>query len=64
MEQKSPVNCDHFYKDTDDSWKAVQITDINSPSGVIRIPPGTHFKKGHTFAGVDVYSLLERFCSQ
>jgi len=62
MEQKSPVNCKHFVKDADGFWKAVHITDIHSSSGVIRISPGTNFKKGRTLAGVDVFSLLEHFC--
>jgi hypothetical protein len=64
MQQKGPVNCQHFSKDSEDSWKCVQITDIKAPIGIIRVPPGTTFRKGRTLSGVDVVSLLEECCSQ
>jgi len=64
MKQKDPVNCQHFSKDSEDSWVSVHITDIKAPNGIIRIPPGTTFRKGRTLSGVDVVSLLEQFCSQ
>lgn len=64
MQQRSPVNCRHFRKEPDGSWRSVHITDIKDATRTIRIPPGTVFKKGRTLAGTDVVSLLERFCSE
>lgn len=64
MQEKSPVNCQHFFKDTDGFWKSTQNTDIASPAGFIRVAPGMIFKKGRTLAGVDVVALLEDYCSE
>ncbi len=64
MQQKSPVDCKDYSKISDDSWKTVNVTDIKVPFGIVRIPPGTVFRKGGKLAGIDVASLLEEFCCQ
>jgi len=57
-----PVTCQAFAKNNDGSWTSILSTDVNTPTGTIRIPPGMTFIKGKTLLGEDVVELLEKNC--
>ena len=57
------VTCQAYRKNSDGSWTSVQVSDINRPDGIIRIPPDMTFKKGTTLCGVDVVALLDQNCT-
>lgn len=51
---------DEFKKQPDDSWVCVKNSDITTKAGrVIRITPGTVFKKGSKPWGLDIAQALE-----
>ena len=64
MQQTITIDCKAFYKNSDGSWTSVQVADINTPTGAIRISPGMIFRKGRTLCGVDVATLLDQNCTQ
>jgi hypothetical protein len=55
------VNLKEFEKKPDGSWVCVQNSDITMKTGrIIRVPPGTVFKKGTKFVGVDMAEALDK----
>jgi hypothetical protein len=61
--QKIKITSQAFRKNPDGSWTSVQITDIDTPVGAIRIGPGMTFRKGRTICGIDVATLLDQNCT-
>ena len=63
MEQTITIICQAFRKNSDGSWTSAQITDVQTPTGAIRIGPGMTFRKGGTICGIDVATLLDQNCT-
>ena len=62
--QTIKVNCQTFRRNPDGTWGSILTADINTATGSIRLPPGMTFKKGRTFSGVDVVTVLEQTCAR
>ena len=63
MQQRPPVDCTAFKKNTDGSWETVKNTDVRGNVGDIRLPPGAVFKKGAKLNGIEIAALLEQHCN-
>jgi hypothetical protein len=60
MEEIAKVAIEEFQKNPDGSWVCVKNSDITTKSGrVIRVAPGTTFKKGATISGLDLAKALD-----
>ena len=60
MEEAAKLAMDEFEKRPDGSWVCVKNSDITTKSGrVIRVAPGTIFKKGASLSGLDVAAALD-----
>ncbi len=58
------VNLKEFEKKSDGSWVCVQNSDISMKTGrIIRVAPGTVFRKGAMFVGIDMADQLDKFSS-
>lgn len=59
QQQTIAIIFEAYKRNKDGSWVSVQVNDINTPYGVIRIPPSMTFIKGRKFSGIDIAELLE-----
>jgi hypothetical protein len=59
QQQTIAITNEAYKKNKDGSWVSVQVNDINTPYGIIRIPPGMTFIKGRKFSGIDFAELLD-----
>jgi len=66
MQQKNAIaiTCEAFKKNSDGSWVSIQVNDVNTPYGVIRIPPGMKLTKGMNIAGTDIAEVLDENCGK
>jgi hypothetical protein len=60
MEEIAKVAIEEFQRKPDGSWICVKNSDITTKSGrVIRVAPGTTFRKGGRLSGLDVAQALD-----
>ncbi len=65
MEEITKIAVDEYQKNADGSWTCVKNSDITTKTGqVVRIAPGTTFKKGGTFLGLDIVGVLEQISAK
>lgn len=63
MPEAIRVDCKAFRKNPDGSWTSVQVTDVYSGIGAIRICSDMTFKKGRTLCGIDIATVLDENCT-
>ncbi len=51
---------DYFTRHPDGSWEPKQTVTIKTNSGEITLSPGTRFRPGVQFGGIDVAQLCEQ----
>jgi hypothetical protein len=60
MEEIAKVAIEEFRREPDGSWVCVKNSDITTKTGrVIRVAPGTTFRKGGRLSGLDVAHALD-----
>ena len=56
---------DEYQKNPDGSWTCVKNSDITTNTGrIIRIAPGTTFKKDTRFLGLDIVKALDEISAK
>lgn len=61
MDEIVKIAIEEFEKKPDGSWVCVKNADVTTKTGrVIRIAPGTTFRKGVKFLGLDFTEVLDR----
>jgi len=61
MDEIAKVNLKEFEKKPDGSWVCIQNSDITMKTGkIIRVAPGTVFRKGTMFVGIDMAEALDK----
>lgn len=61
MDEIAKIAIDEFEKKPDGSWVCVKNSDVTTKLGrVIRVAPGTTFKKGGTLSGIDFVEALNK----
>ena len=61
MDEITKLAVDEYEKKPDGSWVCVKNSDITTSTGrIIRIAPGTAFKPGAKFLGLDVAGALDK----
>lgn len=55
--------CYAFKKNPDGTWTCIQQIAIKTPTGEVKIGPGTTFRKGVLFMGIDLAKLLDEKCA-
>ena len=51
---------DYFIRHPDGSWEPRQQATIQGPNGSVTLNPGTRFRQGVLFMGVDIAALCEQ----
>ena len=65
MEEITKISIEEFKKNPDGSWVCTKNSDINTKSNkLIRITPGTTFKKGVIVWGLDVVKALDEISAK
>ncbi len=60
MEEIVKIAIEEYEKKPDGSWVSIKNSDITTKTGrIVRIPPGTVFKKETRLCGLDVVSALD-----
>lgn len=60
MEQGLADISSTFRQDADGTWRCVAPVTLAHPKGPLSVAPGTTFRKGTNFMGVDVAEWLDR----
>lgn len=61
MDEITKIAIEEYEKKPDGSWVCVKNSDITTSTGrIIRIAPGTAFKPGGKFLGLDVVETLDK----
>jgi hypothetical protein len=64
MQNTVVLSRDAFQKNPDGSWTCISNTDNKHGGNIIRVKPGTTFRKSHFQWGLDVPEILNREDSQ
>ena len=61
MEEIAKIAVEEYERKPDGSWVCVKNSDITTKTGrIMRIAPGTIFRKGGTFQGIDIAGTLDK----
>ena len=64
MDEITKIAIEEFEKKPDGSWVCVANSDITMKTGkIIRVAPGTVFRKGTMFVGINMVEELDKFSS-
>ncbi|HOC45545.1 MAG: hypothetical protein PHT96_09560 [Syntrophorhabdaceae bacterium] len=61
MEEITKIALEEYEKKSDGSWVCVKNSDITTSKGnILRIAPGTIFRPGGKFLGIDIAEALNK----
>ena len=65
MEEITKIAIEEYQKNPDGSWTCVKNSDVTTKTGrIVRIAPGTTFKKDIRFLGMDIVGALDQISAK